>query len=165
MNLSPEEIAQAIAEVLESAEGYGIVVTDKRFAESNGDLSRLLKGQADNSEWRGWVMTWAGIASQVDDGPCDKIITYRFALEFVHFYENDSAGEISSEISFKRALFNANEALNESRDLGLGARIHHLGLESADDFLIVDIDGGSVSEKCHIALFLLSVEALNHYED
>lgn len=166
-NITPEEIAEAIAEVLETSDGYGMVITDKRFAESNIELSRLLKGQADTGDWRGWVLTWVGILSQVEDGPCEFIVSYTFALKFFHFYENESTEGNTSEISFKRALFSANEALNASRDLGFGAghTIRHLGLESAEEFTVEDLGGGSVSQICHSAIFTLGVEVLNHYED
>lgn len=165
MNITPEEIANAIADILEGAEGQGVVITDKRLAESNSDSLRLLKSQADNDLWKGWEVSWTSIASQVQEGGCDVLVIYVFSLVFYHLYLNDFTNEITSEISFQRAIYAANEALNNNTDLGLGLgdKVLHQFLESSEDFSIAPIGGGSVNEESHVAPFTLRVLVRNTY--
>lgn len=165
-NITPEQIVDAIAEILEAEGTQGIVVTDKKLAKSNQDLSRLLKGQSDVDEWRGWVFTWAGIASQTDEGDCITETSYHFIAKFFHFYLNDYKENLTTEMSFKRAVFNANEALNAKRHLGFknnGQPVRHQGLQSEGDFDVEDIGGGSVSQPCHTAEFTFDVTVTNTY--
>lgn len=165
-NITPEEIEEAIAEILEADGSQGSIVTDKRLAKSNQDLSRLLKGKADNDEWRGWLLTWVGVPSQVDEGDCITLTTYKFACKFFHFYLNDYKENLTTEMSFKRAIFAANEALNAVRHLGFTANwqpVRHQSLQSEGDFDVEDIGGGSVSQPCHVAEFTIDVTATNVY--
>lgn len=165
-NIDPEQIADAIAEILEGADGQGVVITDKKFSQSNADLSRLLKSQADVDEWRGWVITLLSIPSQTDNGDCLTDTTYRFFAKFYHFYTDDFKDGLTTDLSFKRAIFAANEALNKVRHLnfkGAGQPVRHSGLQSTGDFDIEDIGGGSVNQFCHTAPFSLDVAVTNRY--
>lgn len=162
-NYDPEQLADEIAEILEAAEGQGVVITDKKFAQSNGELARLLKNQADNEEWRGWILTFLSIPTQVEVDDCRMDTTYRFFAKFFHFYADDYKEDLSTDTSFKRALFEANEALNKKRDLGLGNLVRHAGLQSQADFDIEDIGGGAVNQLCHTAPFTLDVVVSNTY--
>jgi hypothetical protein len=162
-NFTVEEISQAIVEILEEAKGQGIVIDDKKFSQSDKELARLLKSQADDDEWRGWIVSWLSIPLQVDDGDCIVNTTYRFFAKFFHFYADDYKENLSTDTSFKRAILEANEALNDSRDLGLGNLVRHTGLQSQADFDIEDIGGGAGNQICHTAPFTLDVVVTNSY--
>jgi hypothetical protein len=169
MNITPEEIADGIVEILEGADGQGIIITDKRLAESNSDSLRLLKSQVDADSidmWRGWEVSWTSIGSQVAEGVggCDITTIYIFTLKFSHLYQSEMSGGITSEISFQRAIYYANEAFNKDVHLGIkNGTIDHQGLESSEDFHLEEIDGGSVKQIAHVANFTLRVLVLNTY--
>jgi hypothetical protein len=164
-NITPEEIADAIAEILEDAEGQGVVVTDKKFSQSNKELFRLLKSQADegNDEFRGWIFTFLSIPNQTNDSDCIIDTTYRFFAKFFHFYTDDYKENLTTDLSFKRAIFEASEALNASHDLGLGNLVRHQSLISEGEFDIEDLGGGSVNKLAHTAVFSLDVVVTNKY--
>ena len=162
-NITPEEIADAIAEILGDEKSQGTILDDKKFAVSNPDLIRLLKSQADDTEWRGWIVDWTGIPNQNIEGDCVVDTTYRFSVLFLHFYNNDYKPGLSSDMNFKRLIFAASESLNRSFDLGLGNLVRHQGLISQAEFLTDDEGGGAVSEKSHLALFTLDVTVTNRY--
>lgn len=162
-NLSPEDIADAAAAILESAEGQGIIITDKRFSQSDRELAFLLKNQADQTDWKGWILTFLSIPQQVETGGCTVDVTYRFIAKFYHYYEHDASDGITSDMGFKRALFAANEALNNSRDLGLDGRAVHQMLQSLEDFDIENLGGGADDQLCHTAPFVFDVIVTNTY--
>jgi hypothetical protein len=162
-NFTPEEIVDAIAEVLAAAEGQGIIVTDKRYSQSDGDIARLLKSSADQAEWKGWVIVLLSIPAQVELDDCRMDTTYRFFGKFFHFYEHDYRADLTTDTVFKRAIFAANEALNASRDLGFGNLVRHTGLQSTGDLDTEDIPGGTANEICHGAPFVLDVVVTNSY--
>lgn len=162
-NITPEEIADALAEVIESAVGQGVVLTDKKMSQSNQDLVRLLKSQADNDEWKGWIIAFLSIPEQTNDNDCIINTTYRFFAKFFHFYADDFQTNLTTDMAFKRAVFAANEALNASLDLGLGNAIRHQSLFSEGEFDIEDLGGGSVNQLCHTAPFTIDVIASNTY--
>lgn len=165
-NITPEQIADAIAEVLATADGQGVILTDKKISQSNADLLRLLKSAADNDEWRGWVLAWDSIPEQTDEGDCDTETVYGFSMTFFHFYADDYKEGISTDTSFKRALFAANEALNEARHLNFlsaGQPVRHRSLQSDGEFEIADIGGGAVNALAHAAPFTLEVSVSNTY--
>jgi hypothetical protein len=163
-NRSPEEIADAAALIFESVEGSGVVITDKRFAQSNKELSLLLKSEADDDQWRGWILTFVGIPQQLEVGGQWVDVTYRFFAKFYHFYENDFKDGITSDLSFKRILIATNEKLNSNRRLKLedDQAIHQM-LQSQGDFELEDIGGGSVNQFCHTAEFLFDVIVTSAY--
>jgi hypothetical protein len=156
-NITPEEIADAIAEVLATADGQGVILTDKKFSQSNPDLLRLLKSTADNDEFKGWIVSWLSIPEQVIEDDCWSKTTYRFIAKFFHFYTDDYKENLSTDMAFKRALYAANVTLNGNLDLDLGDYVRHSGLTSEGDFDIEDIGGGSVNQLCHTAEFALDV--------
>lgn len=162
-NIDTEQIADAIAGILEATEGQGVILTDKKLAQSNADLSRLLKGQADIDEWRGWIITLLSIPNQTRIDDCRVATTYRFFAKFFHFYLDDYKENLSTDMSFKRALFAANEALNASTTLGLGNLVEPGTLQSSEDFDVEDIGGGSVNQKCHTAPFTIDIVVSNQY--
>lgn len=162
-NITPEDIAEAIAEVLGTADGQGVILTDRKFSQSNPDLLRLLKSTADDTEFKGWIWTWLSIPEQVDEGDCLTETTYRFVGKFFHFYADDYKPNLSTDMSFKRALYAANETLNENRTLGLGDQIRHSSMVSESEFEIEDIGGGVVNQNAHTAVFTLDITASNTY--
>jgi hypothetical protein len=165
-NITPEEIADAIAEVLATADGQGVILTDKKFSQSNADLLRLLKSTADDDEFKGWIVTWLAISEQTDEGDCITETIYRFAAKFFHFYADDYKENLSTDMSFKRALFAANEALNAKRHLdfkGAGQPVRHSGLQSDGDFDLEDLGGGAANQIAHTAPFTLDVSVTNQY--
>jgi hypothetical protein len=163
MNITPEQVAEAIAEVIGAAENQGIVLTDRRLAQSNSELIRLLKSAADSGEWWGWLVSWSSITNQTNDDDCIVDVTYRFMALFQHFYTNDYQPGLTTDIAFQRIIFAANEALNASRDLGLGNLVRHQSLISEGEFETDDEGGGSANEKAHLALFSLDVVVTNQY--
>ncbi len=157
-----DEIEEAIAAVIESADGQGIVITDRRFAKANTELSRLLKSQSDEDEWKGWIITMLSIPQQIDETGtlCRVVSTYRFALKFFHFYDN----ELDTDGSFRAAVFAANEALNADQFLSISSGlVKHSTLQSLEDFDIDNIGGGTVDQLCHTAPFILDVVVENQY--
>jgi hypothetical protein len=160
MNHSPIEIGEAIATILESTDDKAVVLTDLRFSKTDQELPRLLKGQADIDEWRGWTIEYAGIAGQVNvsGGECLILVTHRFKVNYYHFYLNDYKDGMSTDISFITLYFAGSEALNEKLSLDLTDKITHKGLISAGDFVRGDIGGGSVSQVCHKAPNFFDVE-------
>lgn len=161
-NITPEQITEAIAEVLATAEGQGIILTDRRLAESNPELIRVLKSAADSDEWWGWLVTWSGIIEQSDDD-CNVDTTYRFQALFQHFYTHDYKPGLTSDMAFQRAIFEANEALNRDRYLGFGSRVRHKALISEGEFETDDEGGGTANSSVHMALFSLDVVVTNKY--
>jgi hypothetical protein len=163
-NITPEEIADAIAEVLATAhEAQGVILTDRKFSQSNPDLLRLLKSAADDADFKGWIVTWLAIPDQIDEGDCQVETSYSFAAKFFHFYADHYQENLSTDMAFKRALFSANEALNASRDLGLGNLVRHSSLQSDGEFDIEDLGGGTANQLAHTAPFTLTVSVTNRY--
>lgn len=165
MNHGPIEIAEAAAKILESTDKKAVVLTDLRFAKTDESLPKLLKGQADITDWRGWTIQFVGIAGQlnVSGGECMILVTYRFKVNYYHFYLNDYKDGMSSDISFITLFTAGSEALNKKIDLDMGNLIQHKGLITSGDFVKGDIGGGSVSQDCHKAPNIFDVEVTNTY--
>lgn len=163
-NYTPKQIASAIAAKLAAAAGQGVIVSDQKFAQSDSEWAKLVRGQADTDYWRGWVLIFLGIPTQVIDGDiCHVATTYHFELRFFHFYLNDF-GVITSADSFIAAIFAANEVLNADRTLGLGPQIvEHQFLQSSEDFGFADVGGGSADQRSHAAVFSFDVSVSNFY--
>lgn len=162
-NITEEELAAAIATTIEEIEGEGLCLTDKKFSQTTEELSRLLRSQTPDSKALGSILTWQGIPSQEEDGTCDVQTVYAYRLVILHPYDNDSGGE-TSDIEFKRRVFQLNEYLNARRDLGLGNRVQHQFLTSTGEFgELVDEGAASESTLAHIAEFDLPVQVLNRY--
>lgn len=165
-NYTPKQLAIAIAETLATADGQGVIISDQKFAQLDSEWARLIKGQADVDDWRGWIIAFLGIPTQIPDGGiCDVMTTYRFGLYFFHFYENDFSAGVTSADSFVEAIFSANEALNTDRTLGLANQfVEHQFLESIEDLGFTSVGGGSVDELCHVAQFALQLNVSNFYK-
>jgi hypothetical protein len=165
-NITPEEISDAIAEIISEADRDSIVLTDRKLALTEPELSRLVRSQADKENWRGWIVTFLSIPEQTDDGDCQTETVYSFLLQFLHFYLDDYTAEITTNISFQRAIFQVNEALNAKRHLdfkGAGQPVRHSSLQSEAAFDIDDLGGGSANQSFHIAAFSLNVSVTNKY--
>lgn len=165
MNHSPIAIAEKAATILESTDEKAVVLTDLRFAKTDQALPKLLKGQADIDDWRGWTIQLAGIASQVNvsGGECLILVTYRFKVNYYHFYLNDYKDGMSSDVSFITLFTAGSEALNQKLNLDMDDLIQHKGLFSAGDFVVGDIGGGSVNQDCHKAPCFFDVEVTSSY--
>jgi hypothetical protein len=165
MNPNPIEIGEKIAGILETTDPKAVVLTDLRFSKTDEELPRLLKGQADIDDWRGWTVQFAGIINQINasGGECLILVTYRFKINYYHFYLNDYKAGISSDISFITLFTAGSEALNEKINLNINGSIIHRGLISAGDFVVGDIGGGNVNQNCHKAPFTFDVEVTSTY--
>lgn len=165
-NYSPKQLALAIAETLATADGQGVIISDQKFAQLDIEWARLIKGQADIDNWRGWIIVFLGIPTQAEDQDiCHVDTAYRFGLNFFHFYQNDLQQGVTSADSFIDAIFAANEAINKDRTLGLAQQtVDHKFLQTVEDFGFANVGGGSVDQLCHIAQFSLDVNVLNFYK-
>lgn len=169
-NYTQEEIADAFAATVESIEGEGTCITDRRFTENRSELLRLLKSQIADGRPLGSILSLQGIPQQVEDSPCDVIVTYAYTLAVIHPYEND-AGSESSDVLFKRRLFSLNEGLNNARDLGLDVAdptrrnlVRHRMLQSNWPFSdILEWGEASEGEVSHYTEFDVLVDVINTY--
>lgn len=162
-NYSPDEISDAIAVIVESVDGEGTCITDKRFTEVESELLRLLKSQTADGRALGTILTWEAIEEQTPDSTCDIETVYLFLLDVFHPYESDS-GTHTSDYLFKQRLFNLNEAINAQLDLGLGNKVQHQALQSIVPFSLVKEWGeASEGEVSHYTSFELRVSVTNRY--
>ena len=160
VNLTQEEIADALAAVVGSVSDAGVILTDKKFSEARGDLLRLLISQSDDGLPKGWVISWDELPAQEADSGCEVLITYRFKLAFIYPYLNREDDTLTSDLKFKRVILATNEALNRDRTLGLDNRVQHQFLISTEPFDIADWDK---SRLTHYAEFQLDVQVINTY--
>lgn len=170
-NITPEELAEALAAVIEAVKGAGIVVTEKRFAQSNEELIPLLINQSENGTLNGWQPTWNELPEQADEGSCQIITVYRFFMPYLFGYLNDEFDPKTSEVQFKANIFAVNEALNASRDLGFdkdaSARnlVRHNCLYSVGAFDLIDYARNGVNRLAHIAPLGIDITVTNSYKD
>ncbi|HEX8087666.1 MAG TPA: hypothetical protein VF762_02360 [Blastocatellia bacterium] len=162
-NLTQEEIADALAAAIEAVSQASVVISDKKFSEAAADLLRLLASAAKNNPMTGWILSCDQIVSQDDDGTGEVAIVYGFNLSYIHEYLNDSPGDVTSEVEFKREIFRVNSALNIKRNLGLDNRVRHQCLVSTEPFGIAEAKGNS--KLFHLADFTLDIQDINTYQE
>lgn len=162
-NFTPTEISDAIAAIIESVDGEGTCITDKRFTEDESELLRVLKSQTVDGHALGTILVWEAIEEQTVEDTCRVESIYLFTLDVFHPYANDS-GAYSSDYLFKQRLFNLNEAINAQLDLGLNNLVQHQGLQSIVPFsLAKDWGEASEGEISHYTVFELRVGVTNRY--
>jgi hypothetical protein len=162
-NYTQEQIADALAETIEEISESSVVISDKKFSEASADLLRLLASAAKDNPMTGWIVSCDQIVSQDDDGTGEVAIVYGFSLTYIHEYLNNSPGDVTSEIEFKREIFRVNTALNIKRNLGLDNRVRHQCLVSTEPFGIAE---AKINSKLfHLADFTLNIQDINTYQE
>lgn len=163
-NLTLERVLDALKTIVETVDDLGVVLTDSRFVEDEKEILDLITGVHPTSEPTGILITWQSIPSQVrDENPCLVITTYRFTLNILRKYEHKRDDGLTSDAYFKRKLFELNEKLNSSPDLGLDERVEHQCLISSDEFGVVAWGEGHGAPITHLSNFELDVEVTNGY--
>lgn len=160
-NVAQSDVLAAIAALISPLSDVGVVFTDEKFVENEAEFINLFKGQ---NEVKGWVINFSGFPEQVEDSTCDVVRNLKYTLEFLYPYNSvkDDDGK-NSHTRFREVVEAVNDAFNADRYLGLGSKIEHQFLKTAEDFVVRRWEAGAGSVLTHYGVFELVVNQWSRY--
>lgn len=162
-NPTQADILSAIGTLIDGVSDTGLVLTDGTFIENEQELANLFRAKNDGVI-KGWLVVWAGIPEQVEDGTCDVAATFKYDLFTLYPYDSTPDGDgKNSQTRFNEMIEDVNHAFNEDRYLGLTSQTQHQFLKSTEDFAVYRFETGTASVLVHYATFELLVSVINRY--
>lgn len=161
-NLTPDEIIEAIADILRDVPDIGVVVTDPRFTSDEADLYAVVANEHKEGIPEGVVIIWDDTTDAQEATDCDVAVTRTFKASFLGEYKNDGPEGETSDKRFKRRCFLAEEAISGSDSLGLDTSKMIFGrnpMIGETPFVVVDWN----QDSSHFKVYNIPVSLRNFY--
>lgn len=163
MNIVQSDVLDAIASLIDAVADTGLVLKEERFVESESEFIGLFKNQ-NNGIPHGWLINFSGFPEQTEDGTCDVVRNLKYSLEFLYPYNaTRDVDDKNSKDRFIAAVEAVNDALNNTRYLGLTSKAEHQFLKTTEDFVVRKWDTGAGSLLTHYGVFELIVNVWSRY--
>lgn len=158
-NVTPFEVLDKLAAIVNDVEDVGIVLTRERFVESAVEFVQLFVNLSGDKLPHGWLIVYAGFTQEASDSTQQIIRTLKYTLESIYPYNDKPSGGLTSHEKFRQMLEAVNESFNShaNKTLGLNNSVTNKLLQSEEDFVVRRWGEGVDSKIAHYAVFSLQV--------